>query len=41
MERAAKFHNLVDLIDALSMAKVTRFGFAPFTDDDKKQLAGA
>jgi biopolymer transport protein ExbD len=41
VERAAKFHNLVDLIDALSMAKITRFGFAPFTDDDKKQLAGA
>jgi biopolymer transport protein ExbD len=41
VERAAKFHNLVDLIDVLSMAKITRFGFAPFTDDDKKQLAGA
>ncbi|MBI5835841.1 MAG: biopolymer transporter ExbD [Candidatus Eisenbacteria bacterium] len=41
VERAAKFHNLVEMIDALSLAKITRFGFAPFTDDDKKQIGGA
>jgi len=41
VQREAKFHNLVDMIDALSMAKITRFGFAPFSDEDKKQLPGA
>ena len=38
VDREARFHNLVDLIDALSMSKITRFGFAPFGDDDKKKI---
>ena len=41
VDRSAKFHNLVDLIDALSMAKITRFGFAPWSDEDKQKIAGA
>ena len=40
VDRDARFHNLVDLIDVLSMSKITRFGFAPYTDDDKTKIAG-
>lgn len=40
VDREARFHNLVDLIDVLSMSKITRFGFAPYTDDDKTKIAG-
>ncbi len=39
VDKEARFHNLVDLIDALSLAKITRFGFAPYTDADKAALA--
>lgn len=41
VDREARFHNLVDLIDVLSLAKITRFGFAPFTDDDKAKILTA
>ena len=35
---AAKFHYMVDVIDELDLAKVTRFSMAPLTPEDQKEV---
>jgi biopolymer transport protein ExbD len=38
IDAATKFHYMVDVIDELDLAKVTRFSMAPMTPDDKKEV---
>jgi len=38
IDKEAKFHNMVDIIDELDLAKMTRFSMAPLTDEDKKEV---
>ena len=38
IDREAKFHAMVDIIDELDLAKMTRFSMAPMTDDEKKEV---
>ncbi|MGC8595062.1 MAG: ExbD/TolR family protein [Candidatus Kryptoniota bacterium] len=39
VDRKAKYHDMVDIIDQLNIANVTRFSIAPMTDEDQKILA--
>ncbi len=39
VDRDAKYNNMVDIIDALNVANVTRFSIAAMTDADKVALA--
>lgn len=39
VDRNAKYNNMVEIIDALNVADVTRFSIAPMTDADKAALA--
>jgi hypothetical protein len=38
IDPATKFHYMVDVIDELDLAKVTRFSMTPLTPDDKKEV---
>ena len=38
IDKEAAFHNMVDIIDELDLAKMTRFSMAPMTDEDKKEI---
>src|SRR5215467_2721422 len=38
IDKLANFHNMVDIIDELDLAKMTRFSMAPMTDDEKKEI---
>ncbi len=38
IDKKAKYTNMVDIIDELNVADITRFSLAPFTDDDKKAI---
>jgi biopolymer transport protein ExbD len=38
IDKDAKFHSMVDVIDELDLAKVTRFSMAPLTDEEKKEV---
>src|SRR5262245_10830816 len=38
IDKEAEFHNMVDIIDELDLAKMTRFSMAPLTDEDKKEV---
>src|SRR5215831_20871292 len=38
IDKEAGFHNMVDIIDELDLAKMTRFSMAPMTDDEKKEI---
>ncbi len=38
IDKKAKYMNMVDIIDELKVADITRFNLAPFTDDDKKAI---
>ncbi len=38
IDTKAKFHNMVDIIDELDLAKVTRFSMTPLTEEDKKEV---
>jgi len=38
IDKEATFHNMVDIIDELDLAKMTRFSMAPMTDDEKKEI---
>lgn len=39
LDRKSKFHYMVDIIDDLNLAKLTRFSVAPMNDNDKKFLS--
>ncbi len=39
VDRDAKYNNMVEIIDALNVANITRFSIAPMTDADKTALA--
>src|SRR5215510_896632 len=39
IDKEASFHNMVDIIDELDLAKMTRFSMAPMTDDEKKEIS--
>jgi biopolymer transport protein ExbD len=38
VDKEAAFHNMVDIIDELDLAKMSRFSMAPMTDDEKKEI---
>jgi biopolymer transport protein ExbD len=38
IDKEAGFHNMVDIIDELDLAKMTRFSMAPMTDEEKKEV---
>ncbi len=39
IDRNAKYSDMVDIIDELNLANITRFSIAPLTDADKKLIA--
>jgi hypothetical protein len=39
IDRDARYNDMVDIIDELNLAKITRFSMAPLTDADKKLIA--
>jgi biopolymer transport protein ExbD len=41
IDREATYKNMVDVMDELNMAKITRFSLAPMQDADKKLIAKA
>ncbi len=41
LDRKARYHMMVDLVDKLNLADLQRFSLAPMTDNDKKLLAKA
>jgi biopolymer transport protein ExbD len=41
VDRKGKYHMMVDLMDELNLANITRFSLAPMKDDDKKILEKA
>lgn len=41
IDRYAKYSDMVDIIDELNLANITRFSIAPLTDVDKKYIAKA
>jgi biopolymer transport protein ExbD len=41
IDRKGKYHMMVDIMDELNLANITRFSLAPMTDDDVKALAKA
>ncbi|MBI1938359.1 MAG: biopolymer transporter ExbD [Ignavibacteriales bacterium] len=41
IDRKGKYHMMVDIIDELNLASLTRFSLAPMTDIDKKEMARA
>lgn len=41
VDRKGKYHMMVDIMDELNLANVTRFSLAPLTDADKKKLEKA
>ncbi len=38
VDRKSKYHVMVDVMDELNLANVTRFSLAPMTDADKKEI---
>ena len=41
VDRKGKYHMMVDIMDELNLANVTRFSLAPLVDADKQELAKA
>jgi biopolymer transport protein ExbD len=41
VDREATYNNMVEIMDELNLANITRFSLAPLTDADKKQMAKA
>jgi biopolymer transport protein ExbD len=39
IDREAKYNDMVDIIDELNLANITRFSIAPMTDKDKQLIA--
>ena len=38
VDRTAAFHNMVDVIDELDLARVTRFSTAPLTEEEREEI---
>lgn len=41
IDRKSKYHYMIDIIDELNLANLTRFSIAPITEIDKKEMARA
>lgn len=41
IDREATYNNMVDLMDELNLAQITRFSLAPMKDEDKKLMSKA
>jgi biopolymer transport protein ExbD len=41
IDRKSKYHVMIDLIDELTLAHLTRYSLAPMTDIDKKEMSKA
>lgn len=41
IDRKSKYHMMIDIIDELNLANLTRFSLAPMTDIDKKEMSKA
>lgn len=41
IDRKSKYHYMIDIIDELNLANLTRFSIAPMTEIDKKEMARA
>ncbi|WP_434968558.1 ExbD/TolR family protein [Rosettibacter firmus] len=41
IDRKSKYHAMIDIIDELNLANLTRFSLAPMTEIDKKEMARA
>lgn len=41
IDRKSKYHYMIDIIDELNLANLTRFSLAPMTEIDKKEMARA
>jgi len=41
VDRDATYNNMVDIMDELNLANITRFSLAPMKDDDKKLMSKA
>ena len=41
IDRKSKYHMMIDIIDELNLASLTRFSLAPMTDIDKKEMSKA
>jgi hypothetical protein len=41
VDRKSKYHVMIDLIDELTLAKLTRYSLAPMTEIDKKEMSKA
>ena len=41
VDRKAKYINMVDIMDELNLANVTRFSIAPFMDEDREEVLKA
>jgi biopolymer transport protein ExbD len=41
IDRKSKYHMMIDIIDELNVANLTRFSLAPMTDIDKKEMSKA
>lgn len=39
IDRKAKYHMMVDIIDEINMAKLSRYSVAPLADEEKEELA--
>jgi len=38
IDKDASFHDMVDVIDELDLARVTRFSMAPLTDEERREI---
>ena len=41
IDRKSRYHMMIDVIDELNLANLTRFSLAPMTDIDKKEMSKA
>ncbi len=41
VDRKSKYHAMIDIIDELNLAKLSRYSLAPMTDIDKKEMSKA
>lgn len=41
IDRKSKYHMMIDIIDELNLANLTRFSLAPMTDIDRKEMSKA
>ncbi len=41
IDRKSKYHMMIDIVDELNLANLTRFSLAPMTDIDRKEMSKA